>query len=213
MRHAIALPFLAAALAACTPADAPAGAPVDATTPAPTATETAAEPAAGGEVGAAAVAPPAPAGAVDPDTLSLDFRGDALAWARANGHAAPAALSDATRAKATAEATAEDCSHWAEGDRALASDLDGDGRDEGITAYTLEACGGGGNNYVRTLVVWRDVAGAWTPVLDVPLGTKVGGNRAVTALSADSITVAGGGEPFDSDAPPETVTIPLAATR
>ena len=190
--------LLACVAAACSPAPTPT--PEATTQPAPAAT-----PAAETARAAAVDGPP-----VDQAALELDFTGEALAWMRAHARPAPAALAEAARAKATAEATEDDCAHLVDGDRAFAADLDGDGVLEGITAATLESCGGGGNNYLRALVVWREDAAGWQPVLTTAIGTNPGGNRSVATIADGALTLVGDQGAYGSTQPPETLQVPGA---
>lgn len=59
-------------------------------------------------------------------------------------------------------------------------DLDGDGADERLVFFTLEGFGGG-NNYVRYLVVYRYVAPVWFPTYTALVGGK--GSAGVTGAT------------------------------
>lgn len=151
---------------------------------------------------------------VDIDALAIDYAGQATQWLQANAVAVPAALGEATETMVQAEAAEEDCSRHGEADRLFAADIDGDGTPEGLATYTLEGCGGGGNNYHRNLVVLREGDAGWQAVLSTPLSAKLSGNRVVDRIEAGQLTLSPSGpdDPFSSDAGPETIQVPPAGS-
>lgn len=157
------------------------------------------------------IAPQGPEMEASVDSLDLDFSGAAADALRQRARPAPVALRNTARGLIAAEAQAEDCGRYADGDRLFFADLDDDGQPEGLAIYTLEGCGGGGNNYTRSAMVLRESpTQGWTRVFDFAMGTKLVGNRVVTRMGGGTLTLAGNGEAFSSSAPPETVTIPAA---
>lgn len=151
-------------------------------------------------------APPAAATQGGPaDDPDLDFSGAALAHVRAHGRPATPALQAAARRAIEASAGEEGCQ--VDGERLFEVDVDGDGRAEGLAAWTESGCGGSaGNYYARQLAVLRAQGDDWTPVLTgVSLGTKLVGARRIDAIDGGRLSL----RPEDGSlAQAETVVVP-----
>lgn len=139
------------------------------------------------------------------DTQYFDFSGAALERMRVDARAATPALRDAARRLVDATGEERGCGTYPEGERLFLLDLDGQPGDEALLLYTMEGCGGGGNYYDRAGYVLREVDGAWTPVADFPLGTKLVGNATISALEPGLVVTSPDG---DSMAEPQRVEIP-----
>ena len=140
------------------------------------------------------------------DTQYFDFSGAALARMRSDARPAPPALRDAARRLVDDTASKRECGTYPEGERLFVVDLDGQPGEEALLLYTLEGCGGGGNYYERGGYVLREADGAWAPVADFPLGTKLVGNATISALEPGVVVVSPDGdsmfEPHRAEIPP-----------
>ncbi len=141
------------------------------------------------------------------DTQYFDFSGAALARMRSDARPAPSALRDAARRLVDETASERECGTYPEGERLFVVDLDGQPGEEALLLYTLEGCGGdGGNYYERGGYVLREADGAWAPVADFPLGTKLVGNATISALEPGVVVVSPDGdsmfEPHRAEIPP-----------
>ena len=161
--------------------------------------------------GAAGTVPRADAASVtrgvDIDDTSLDFTDEAAAGVRARATAVPPALRDAVAARADARAREGDCQRYPDADRVFALRVDGHAAPDGLALYTLEGCGGG-NHYVRQLLVLRSVGGTWHPVVETALGAKHA-TRRIHGITHDAIILGPSGDlPGSSEAPPDSVPLP-----
>ncbi len=150
------------------------------------------------------IAPQGPQMESGVDSLDLDFSGAGADAMRQRARPAPVALRSAARALVADAAAADDCDTYPDGDRVFFADLDGDGQPEGLAIYTLEGCGGGGNNYTRSAAVLRDSpTQGWTKVTEFTMGTKLVGERTVTRIDRGALML-------DGSAGPQTARIPPA---
>ena len=139
------------------------------------------------------------------DDADLDFSGAALAHVRAHARPAAPALQAAARRAIEASAGEADCQ--VDGERLFEVDLDGDGRAEGVAAWTESGCGGSpGNDYARQLAVLRAQGDDWVPVLTgVSLGTKLVGARRIDAIDGGRLSLRPEGASLSQA---ETVVVP-----
>lgn len=161
--------------------------------------------------GAAGTVPRADAASVSRgvgiDDTSLDFTDGAAAELRTRATAVPPALRHTVAARADARAREDDCRRYPDADRVFALRVDGHVAPEGLAVYTLEGCGGG-NNYVRQLLVLRSVGGTWHPVIETVLGAKHA-TRRIHGITPDALILGPSGDmPGSSEAPPDTVPLP-----
>lgn len=140
------------------------------------------------------------------DSQYFDFSGAALARVRSDARPASPALRDAARRIVDETGRKRGCGTYPEGERLFVLDLDGRPGDEALLLYTMEGCGGGGNYYDRSGYVLREVGGAWKPVAEFPMGTKLVGNATISALEPGAVIISPDGdsrfEPHRAEVPP-----------
>lgn len=206
---------LAIALAACSPSDAPAGTASPAEAGVVPTADNAPAPApdliAGTGLPTTAAEPATDELAATPgsdaeDTQYFDFSGAALARMRSDARPATPSLRDAARRIVDETGRERECGTYPEGERLFVLDLDGQPGDEALLLYTMEGCGGGGNYYDRSGYVLREVDGAWAPVAEFPMGTKLVGNATISALEPGVVIISPDGdslfEPHRAEIPP-----------
>lgn len=83
------------------------------------------------------------------------------------------------------QAKAEQASEYAEARKIVQGDLDGDGDRDAAVLYSLEGLGGGGNNWIQLLAIFRNDKGNYKFVAENGVGGKL-------SRSFDLIGISGG---------------------
>jgi hypothetical protein len=141
-----------------------------------------------------------------------NFSGPALDTIKQHGTPAGQALSPAVATTATSSAKLEECTYVANPSDSYLIDLDGDGKREGISFYTLTQCKVGQD--LRVMVLFRqDQSGKWSSVLETAITVGQAPPRPILAIDQEAGTISiqttadnlGGPPPA-----PEVIEVPLA---
>jgi len=170
-------------------------------------TEPGAEDQTAADRGDASAASPLAARKTWADIIEYNFEGQAASYMSARAKNAPGPLHDTVRQLTLETAELEGCRPAAGQTDTFEVDIDDDGVAEGLSLYTLQACGSG--NAVRVISVFRSPSnGKWIPVLTAAISTRPGVRRPIISIGDGRVTLAGNDESFEGMQPPETIEIP-----
>lgn len=156
----------------------------------------------------------APSVKAAPYSGESNFAGPALNAIKQYGTPAAQTLSPAVATAATTSSKLEGCTYTANPSDSYLIDLDGDGKREGISFYSLTQCKVGQD--LRVLVLFRqDSTGRWDTILETAVTVGMAPPRPILEIDPEAGTISIQTTPDNLGGPPpapEVIEVPLANT-